>query len=381
MYFASVYLHQLTLTQFRNYTHLAVEFSPFINCLIGVNGVGKTNVLDALYCLAITRSFRSSQDKHLVKEGETFFFIEGNMKAEEESYLVQCNYIQGKGKKILVNKSPLERNSEHLGRIPLVAILPNDTQLINGAAADRRKFLDLLISQYNKAYLYHLIQYDKILSQRNALLKQFQELRFFDQEQLDLWNFQLIPHGQAIGEVRRQFIKDFQPIFNQYFAKIVADAETPAIHYKTQVTENSEAGWQELLRERTEKDRINGYTTAGIHRDDLQFHINGQVLKSFGSQGQQKTFAISLKLAQYFLLSERANAAPILLLDDIFDKLDPHRLKRIGEMVEREIPGQVFITDTSFERLKEAFSPTQTDREVWFFSVTPGTLKRMDNEK
>ena len=297
-----------------------------------------------------------------------------------EKFTVQCNYIQGKGKKILINKTPIEKNSEHLGRIPLVAILPNDTQLINGAAADRRKFLDLLISQYHRPYLHHLIQYGRILSQRNALLKQFQELRTFDQEQLDLWDQQLISHGQVIVSGRKQFIEEFQPIFSSYFAKIVAEGEVPEIQYKTQLGENSLESWQGLLKDRLEKDLFNAYTTAGPHRDDLQFHINQQTVKNFGSQGQQKTFAISLKLAQYSLLAAQTQLDPILLLDDIFDKLDPQRLQRIAEMVQFEIPGQVFITDTSHERLRGVFLNELNDRKVKFFEVKDGNLLALKNE-
>ena len=376
-----MYIQRLKLTQYRNYPTLDLSFSPHINCLVGLNGSGKTNVLEAIHCLAITKSFRSAQDRWLVSEGETFFFIDGELQKEDRILSVQRTWSKEKGKKIIVDKAPLDRASEHIGSIPLVAILPSDTQLITGAAADRRKFLDALISQYSKTYLFHLIQYDKILQQRNALLKGFREMRIFDEEQLELWDRQLVPHGQEIARFRKEFIQNFQPIFSQYFDHIVAQGEVPKIVYKSHIGENTVEEWYTLFRERREKDQLNLYTTGGIHRDDLQFMLNGQTIKNFGSQGQQKTFAISLKLAQYFLLMDQRQMSPILLLDDIFDKLDQFRLKRIGELVEEVLEGQVFITDTSLERLKGVFSEIDPKRQVFFYRVEKGHIEQLNNEE
>jgi len=367
-----VYIHQLTLTQFRNYEELDITFSKGINCILGPNGAGKTNILDAIHYLALTRGFRSSQDKQAIKEGETFFLIQGEAGNEYIKYKIQCNMVRSKGKKILINQKPLKKSSEHIGRIPLVAILPYDTELITGASANRRKFLDILISQYNPGYLDHLIQYDKILSQRNALLKQFAENQYVDVEQLELWNMQLFPHGQVIHEERKAFIQDFLPVFGEYFHRIVNQTEQPQIVYRSHLVDNTLEEWETLFAERLLKDRVNQYTTGGVQRDELIFQIDEQSVRNYGSQGQQKTFVIALKLAQYHLLAQRTRFSPVLLLDDIFDKLDEFRLQRIANLLDQEIKGQVFITDTSYDRLASVFNSTA--RKVTFFHILDDQL-------
>ena len=361
----------LKLTHFRNYYQQELLFSPGINCLVGANGSGKTNLLDALHYLALTRGFRSSQDKFAIKKGEDFFFNGGTLVKNGANLSIHVNFLKGKGKKVIFNQKPLAKMSEHIGRVPLVAVLPNDTELINGPSINRRKFLDMLIAQYDKSYLNHLIQYDKILAQRNALLKLMWEQRFFDVEQVELWDTQLIPHGIAIYKGRNEFLKNFKPFFEAFFRNIVSKNETPEITYKSHIEDNSINGWLNLLAEHREKDRVQQYTTGGIHRDDLIFKINEQSARNFGSQGQQKTFVIALKLAQYRLLEKQTNIAPILLLDDIFDKLDEHRLQSIANLLDRDIEGQTFITDTSYDRLASVFSKN-INSEVKFFEVNAG---------
>ncbi|MEO0469665.1 MAG: DNA replication/repair protein RecF [Bacteroidota bacterium] len=373
-----MHISRLQLTQFRNYDALALGFSPAINCLVGENGAGKTNVLDALHYLSFTRGFRNTQDQHAIQEGGDFFLNEGQVEKGDLSYQIQCNVVKGKGKKLIVNKDPLKKMSDHIGRIPMVAILPHDTNLIDGPAADRRKFVDQLISQYDPSYLRNLIQYEKILAQRNALLKYFGEHGGFDQEQIGLWDMQLIPNGIAIQEARGKFVEDFLPIFQHYFKAIVSERknEVPNVRYRPSIKENTEAGWQNQLGAKMEKDRVNGYSSAGSHRDELIFSINHQSVRNFGSQGQQKTFVIALKLAQYQLLEQQARFSPILLLDDIFDKLDENRLQHIAHILDQEIKGQIFITDTSYDRLMIAFSESE-QREVRFFSVMDGGVAQM----
>jgi DNA replication and repair protein RecF len=369
-----LFFDSLQLTQFRNYTELDLSFSPGINCLCGPNGSGKTNVLDALHYLAFTRGFRSKQDKQAVQEGNDFFFIGANLSREGIKRSLQCNFVKGKGKKVIVNQRPLAKMSEHIGEVPMVVILPGDTELINGPSADRRRLLDMLISQYSRSYLTHLIQYERLLAQRNAQLKLFAEHRTFDADQLSIWTSQLLPHGMAIYAERAAFVEEFRPIFEEHFRKIVSEKEKPHLRYRSQVTENTIDGWLELFENNLEKDRVNLYTGQGIHRDDLVFSIDGQSVKHYGSQGQQKTFVIALKLAQYQLLQTHKGFAPIMLLDDIFDKLDEHRLGSIARMLDREISGQIFVTDTSGERLGEIFE--KNEREVRFFSVKNGEAKR-----
>jgi len=372
-----LFLKSLYLNNFRNYEELNLNFSLGINCFCGPNGAGKTNILDAIHYLALTRGFRNSQDRQAVKKGESYFFNQGEVDQGEHSWTVQCNFSQGKGKRIIVNKKTLRKLSEHIGRIPLVAVLPHDTELINGPSAGRRKFLDQLISQYDNAYLRHLIQYDKILAQRNALLRQFGEDRRWDEEQMELWDAQLIPHGMAIFAGRTSFIEEFQPVFEEYFLEIVKEGEVPKLSYYSQLEENTEAGWNDLLKNNRMKDQANQYTGVGVHRDDLRFFIDEQSVRNFGSQGQQKTFIISLKLAQYQLLEKRKEVSPILLLDDIFDKLDEQRLERIAKLLDQKLRGQTFITDTSYERLAKVFSEKST-AEVRFFSVNSGKVQALE---
>lgn len=366
----------LHLTQFRNYPEVSLRFCTGINCLVGENGAGKTNLLDALHFLALTRGFRSAQDKLAIQDGEDFFFNGGTLFKDERKHEVFVNFVKGQGKKVLVNQKPLTRMSDHIGEIPLIAILPNDTELINGAAAGRRKFLDMLISQYDQAYLRHLIQYDRILAQRNAQLKLFAETGGFDRESLEIWNNQLIPHGIAIYEGRKNFLDAFMPFFEAFFRNIVSRKETPSIQYRSQIEENSREFWESMLSRQEGKDLALGYSGAGVHRDDLVFKIDDHSARNFGSQGQQKTFIISLKLAQYRLLERQKEIAPVLLLDDIFDKLDEHRLASIARLLDEEIEGQIFITDTSFDRLSGVFN-TKMRRELAFFEVDHGVVREI----
>lgn len=364
----AMHIRKLSLTQFRNYDTLEMTCSSGINCIVGPNGAGKTNVLDAIHFLAFTRGYRTGSDRQAVKQGEDFFLNVAEIVQQPHDTQVQCNFIKGKGKKILVDQEVLKKMSEHIGSIPLVAMFPMDTELINGPSALRRKFLDMLISQYDPQYLRQLIQYDRILQQRNALLKLFGEQRRFSAEELSLWDMQLIPAGQYIYTSRQVFLEEFLPHFTKYFHQIVSEAENPTIDYKSQLTENTDEVWQALLDQYQEKDRVLQYSGAGIHRDDLVFKIDGKAVRNFGSQGQQKTFVISLKLAQYALLQKHAERQPILLLDDIFDKLDEHRLKEIAQLLDDHIEGQIFVTDTSYERLFDVFGKAEK-KEVMFFKV------------
>lgn len=303
-----------------------------------------------------------------IQEDTSFFLIQGQFIRDESQYAVQCNCMKGRGKKLLFNNKAI-RPSEYYGMMPLVAVLPSDTDLINGAAAERRKWIDMLIAQYDRAYLQHLIQYEKIIAQRNALIKYFSENNTFDNEQLSLWNEQLIPHGIALLLRRKAFLAEFQPLFERYFRAIVSDKESPEITYQATVAENTHEAWQLLFEKSLDKDRILQRTNIGVHRDDVLFSINGISAKHFGSQGQQKTFVIALKLAEYDLLEAHTGVSPLLLLDDIFDKLDESRVAGIAALLHQRTAGQVFITDTSHERLARVFAPENTQREVLFWEV------------
>ncbi|MFK7926151.1 MAG: DNA replication/repair protein RecF [Bacteroidia bacterium] len=370
-----MHIQRLRLTQFRNYAELDLSFSSAINCLVGANGAGKTNVLDALHYLSFTRGFRSSQDQQAVQRGEDFFVNMGSFWWKDSKIEVASNFVKGKGKKMLLNGKAENKLSEHIGRIPMIVVLPQDAELIIGASAIRRRFLDMLIAQYDPAYLQSLITYDRLLAQRNALLKSFGENGNYDPDYLGVYDEQLIVPGMQIYQARETFLEEYQPIFASYFAEIVAEQadEIPKIRYRASVEENTLEAWRAALAAKAEKDRYNQYTSVGIHRDELVFSINGASVRNFGSQGQQKTFVIALKLAQYALLERHAQQQPILLLDDIFDKLDEHRLGQIVQLLNERISGQVFITDTSYERLSQTFSRLG-EREVRYFRVDSGKV-------
>ena len=369
-----MYISHLQVSNFRSYESLEMDFCEGVNCLSGPNGTGKTNVLDALHYLSLTRGLRSHKDSYALREGERFFLISAKIAEEKHHWEVQCNFIKGKGKKILHRGKPLDKMSKHIGRIPLVASLPGDTALITGASVERRRLVDMLISQYSPSYLSHLIHYNHILSQRNALLKQMAEARAWDTEQIELWDAQLAPHGLAIQTERMRFLEAFLPLFQTFYKKIASQTEAPSITYKSNIEEASLNGWIEQLRANGLKDLAIGHTTLGIHRDDLVFHIDGQAARHYGSQGQQKTFVIALRLAQHQLLQKQMAKAPILLLDDIFDRLDEHRLHAIAKLLKYELTGQVFVTDTSEDRLHDLFEG-DSNRPYTHYLVQKGRVK------
>ena len=374
---------QLHLTHFRNYSGLSAEFSRGINVITGNNGEGKTNILEAIHYLSMTRGWHSKTEKYALKEKEQYFIIEGLLEDHDGRHNVQCNYLPPKGKKIIVDKHPLQKMSAHIGRIPSVAVLPSDTQLIDGTPSVRRKFMDSLICQYSPEYLQSLIVYEHALMQRNALLALMAERKRWDPEQLKLWDQQLIGPGIFILATRKRFLERFWPLFLDYFHRIVSDREVPTITLETQYERNNADEWNIRFLADLERDRYATRTGSGIHKDDLILAIDGQPIRNFGSQGQQKTFVIALKMAQYDLLAVEKGISPLLLLDDIFDKLDMQRLLAIARMLDERVMGQVFITDTSLERCEKVFSAVK-NRELKYFCVTAASLKPMrpsDHEK
>ena len=371
-----MHLQRLLLTQFRNYEYLDLEIPYRIVCLTGANGMGKTNILEAVKYLATTRGF--GLDKNAVQSGSTFFMTEGRFLAEnQEAFTVQCSYMERRGKKILLDGEGLPKLSLHFGKIPLVAVLPSDTELIYGGGTERRAWLDALISQFDPQYLQALIAYDKALTQRNALLQHFLEHHSFDAAQLEGWSAQLAEHGSRIGLTRAEFIQDFSPAFGSFYQKMIAQGEEPVLKYESGLgTDFSPMNFLTLLQKSLARDRASGRTQAGTHRDEIQFLLNGQAVRYFGSQGQQKTFVTSLQLAQFDFLRKRTGKTPILLLDDIFDKLDENRVKHIAGWLLNESGGQVFLTDTSLPRLRNLFSAERND--IWgMFEVTHGTIKQV----
>ena len=343
-----------------------VEFSHNINCLVGNNGVGKTNLLDAIYYLSFSKSYFNSLDNQNIKYNEPYFAIHGNYIFTDQSEMQQISCIQkrGQSKQIKFNKKLYSRISDHIGKIPLVMISPYDHELIQGGSEVRRKFLDGVISQTDNLYLEQLLQYQKALEQRNRLLKTFYEDRYFDEAMLSLWDEQLVRLGQPIYEKRKIFLESFCPIFNSYYSVISASEEPVFIEYDSQIHNGN---YTTLLRETWTKDAYAQYTTVGIHKDDLNFKIGEELfsVKKFGSQGQQKTFVLALKLAQFEYIAKSKQVKPILLLDDVFDKLDIVRVHQLIHLVAKECFGQVFLTDTQQGRVEEIFKDSVIEHKIF----------------
>lgn len=357
-----MHLKNLSLINYKNIAEAAFEFDPKINCFVGQNGVGKTNVLDAIYHLAYGRSYFNPLALQNIRHGEEFFVIEGAFEKEGRNELVVCSLKKGQKKVLKRNGKPYDRFSEHMGLIPLVIISPSDADLITEGSETRRKFIDTVLSQLDSAYLQQLIDYQKVLAQRNALLKYFALNHTFDRDTLYIYNEQLNSLGQPIFEKRKQFLDDFVPIFSRHHAAITGSAETVSLLYDSHLhTKNI----TELLEENLQRDRVLQYTGVGIHKDDLLFEINGHPIKKFGSQGQQKSYLIALKLAQFEFIKKQGGVLPILLFDDVFDKLDETRVQKIVQMIDDEIFGQIFISDTHPQRTEAIVKETHQSYKMF----------------
>lgn len=348
-----MFLSELTLINFKNYTQREFVLLPGINCFVGANGSGKTNVLDAVHYLSSCRSYLNSIDRQNIRFGEQFFVLEGRFKGGDTEDAIYCAVKAGSKKIFKRNKSEYEKLADHIGRYPSVMISPYDNDLIAEGSEVRRKWLDSIISQFDRSYLQALMRYAKVLEQRNALLKNFSERGFFEAETIEIWDEQLIELGKSIHAVRTEFLDRLIPVFQKYYQFIGMDSEQVAISYKSQLNEGD---FRELLLQARRKDTFAQYTTVGTHKDDLVFTIKGYPVKKFGSQGQQKSFLLALRLAQFECLKENLKITPILLLDDIFDKLDQHRVQRLMSLVSDQHFGQVLVTDTDADRINKIFS-------------------------
>ena len=342
-----MYLKKISLVNFKNLEAQSFDFQHKINCFVGDNGVGKTNILDAIYYLSFAKSYFNSVAIQNIRHGASFFMVEGDYIIEDRNEKIVCSLKKGQKKVLKRNGTIYEKFSEHIGQLPLVIISPADRDLVTDGSDTRRKFIDGVISQQDKKYLLDLLAYNKILSQRNALLKYFAANRTFDALNLSVYDEQLSEYGTRIYEVRKAFLEKFIPIFNEKYQIISNDKERVDLVYKSQLNEFS---MKNLLEKSLEKDKILQYTTAGTHKDDLNFEIGEYPIKKFGSQGQQKSYLIALKFAQFEFIKQQSNLVPILLLDDIFDKLDESRVLQIINLVNNDEFGQIFITDTHSDR-------------------------------
>ena len=344
-----MHIEKLSLIGFKNYPQIELDFSNRINCFVGPKGAGKTNLLDAIHYLSMTKSAFNSVDSQNIRFGEGLFSIKGLFHKNEKTYEVICALQKGQKKIVKVSKKEHEKLSDHIGMFPVVLIAPDDTDLVRGSSETRRKFFDVILSQLDKKYLQHLIRYNHFLKQRNALLKQFNQGLAFDRDLLIPYNTQLLAPGDFLYQRRKEFVTHFLNDFQKNYAWLAEEAEEVDIIYASDCDSSS---FQQQFDQALSKDIALERTTLGIHRDDYKFMIQGTPLKKFGSQGQQKTFLLALKLANYQEVKEHLQSEPILLLDDIFDKLDSNRIVRLMQKVAENAFGQIFITDAREERTR-----------------------------
>lgn len=348
-----MFLRKIKLSNFKNHETGEYLFTKKIHAFVGGNGVGKTNLLDLIYFLGLTKSFFNLTDQQLINKGKDYTRLEASLMNNEIDYDLLVKIPLGKKKEIFLNEVKYEKLSDHIGLIPTIVISPEDVELIHGSSDVRRKLIDAVLSQIDKHYLKALILYNKVLDQRNALLKSKAPTETIDISMLSFYNQQLALHGQYIFEKRSLLIAHFADFFNTYYANLSDKAEKVSWQYVSQLQSTN---WQTLFSLRMNKDRLLQRTTGGIHRDDFEFWIGDEKIKKFGSQGQQKSFLIAMKLSLYQFIALNNKQLPILLLDDIFDKLDKKRVKNLIEILVQDEFGQVFISDTDELRIHEAFS-------------------------
>jgi len=364
-----MYLQQLSVINFKNYTEAGLTFSEGVNVFTGNNGAGKTNLLDAIHYLSLCKSYFNPIDSQQIKQGADFFIITGNFNKNGNPEAVACSVKRNQKKQFKRNKKDYQRLADHIGLFPLVMVSPYDISIIIEGSEERRKFIDNVISQTDNLYLDELIVYNKVLINRNALLKLIADTGRYDPHLLEVLDEQLIASGNRIFEKRKAFMQSFTEIFNKHYRFLSDNAEQVELIYESQLLQDD---FTTLLKKNIERDRALERTTAGIHKDDLLFAIHGMPMKKFGSQGQQKSFLIALKLAQYSFLDQQNKFKPILLLDDIFDKLDDQRVTKLMQMISNHDFGQVFITDTNISRVKGIFSEIGVD--IKLFKVKGGEI-------
>ncbi|HEY1009432.1 MAG TPA: DNA replication and repair protein RecF [Daejeonella sp.] len=365
-----MWLQKLSVINFKNYSEAELNFSKTVNAFTGDNGAGKTNLLDAIHYLSLCKSYFNPVDSQQIRQGEDLFMIQGTFKKEKENEVIYCGLKKAQKKVFKRNKKEYQRLADHIGSFPLVMISPNDISLIIEGSEERRKFIDNVISQTDSSYLDELIIYNKNLANRNALLRQIGSSGRYDPALMEIYNENLISSGTNIFEKRKAFMLEFRDIFNKHYSYLSEDAETVELVYDSPLLHDD---FTSLLKRNLERDRLLERTTSGIHKDELSFTIHGMQLKKFGSQGQQKSFLIALKLAQYSFLQQQKGFEPLLLLDDIFDKLDNKRTTKLMKMVSDKDFGQIFITDTSRERVEGIFKDLKV--QVSIFEVEKGEVK------
>lgn len=366
-------LKRLSILNYKNIEQADLDFSPKVNCFIGQNGMGKTNLLDAVYYLSFCKSASNPIDSQVMRHDSDFFVVQGFYETEQGDVEdIYCGMKRRQKKTFKRNKKAYLRFSEHVGFIPLVMVSPSDNELIQGGSEERRRFMDVAISQHDKEYLAELIAYDKALQQRNALLKLEEEP---DPELLALWEEMMARSGELIYQRRKAFIAELTPIFQSFYTQISGDREEVSLAY---ISHGDRGALLDVFRASRPKDRIMGYSLHGVHKDDLEMKLAGYPIKREGSQGQSKTYLIALKLAQFDFLRRSGHTVPILLLDDIFDRLDAARVEQIIRLVSGDTFGQIFITDVNRGHLDRILAAATGDYKL--YAVHDGGVTETTNQ-
>jgi DNA replication and repair protein RecF len=346
-----MFIKTLSLFQFKNYEEKKFNFSPQINCITGKNGVGKTNLLDAIHYLCLTKSAFGNTDSQHIRHNEQFFMLQGLFEKDNTNYQLDCTVHTGKAKLFRANKKEYEKFSQHIGEFPCVLMMPYDTDLIRESSEIRRRLFDNMISQTNALYLQNLMQYNQLLKQRNATLQLFAQNNYYDRDLLESYNQPLLGLNQKLFAERQHFVTLFLPFLQTYYQQIADQAENALLHYESDVQQPT--AFKTLFYNNLQKDLAAQRTTTGIHKDDYCFLLKDLSVAKYGSQGQQKSYVVALRLAQTALIAQQKQTIPLLLLDDIFDKLDDQRISKLLEHIDGESCGQVFITDARPERTKK----------------------------
>ncbi len=357
-----MFLERIYLKNFKNYDEIELDFTENVVVFTGNNGAGKTNLLDAIHCLCLCKSYFNPIDYQSILFDQPFYELKGFFKKDEKKETVYCKVETNKPKIFKKNKKKYIRLSDHIGLFPVVMIAPVDLNLIMDHSDERRKFIDNVIAQYDKSYLIDLLNYSRILSQRNALLKKFAESRSFDDSLLETLNEQLIPLGERLCRKRDEFVKGFIPVFQEFYNSISAKQEEVSFVYDSKLLGTS---FKQLLITSLEKDKILQRTTTGIHRDDFIFLIGEYPVKRFGSQGQKKSYVLALKLAKYDILKTQTGIKPILLLDDLFDRLDRQRIMNLLSLILGGDLGQIFLTDTQQQRIEDTLNKSSCNFQTY----------------
>ncbi|MEX2336604.1 MAG: DNA replication/repair protein RecF [Fulvivirga sp.] len=371
-----MHIEKLSLFNFKNYEEVTFVFSEKVNCFVGVNGSGKTNILDAIYYLSLTKSAFNSIDTQNIRFGEIFFNIRGRISSDSKQFEISCAFQEGGKKVFKVNKKDYEKLSEHVGRFPVVLIAPNDVAIILEGSEMRRRFFDAILCQVDRGYLNSLLKYNHYLRQRNTALKKFAFTAQVDYDLIQSYDLPILELGKTIFDSRLNFIRNFIEIFQKHYAVLSQKNEAVNIIYTSEVAEDD---FDVIYKANIKKDLALERTAMGVHRDDFKLSIEGKPIKKFGSQGQQKTFLVALKMAHFEIIQSLKGFKPILLLDDIFDKLDSQRIGQLVKMMSDETFGQVFITDAREERTKAILN--ELNITASFFHIEKGSVKEASYAK